>query len=323
LMLRSPGSPSRAPGSYSPVGDLNGGAPPLTASSASAASTDVVPVSADEDDDLFGATDITACGIHCLGGGVGRYGYVGKGGGEYKLETSYRYVGQGGDHGSAERSSSWLVAAPFGCCGVLLMLPLLWWWTFGHYDCDYHLDEWDSWTEEKIDYCCKYEEKGCSTNPYQSVTQRTQTTRRPTTTLKQLTSRPIADNKAVDLLVPAPPPPSPPADPFNCEIGAPDSWGQPEQHWCCVHRHLGCKVLPELPPPDPYNCAVGWSSWKAVWSIKKKNWCCNVHHRGCEDFGPRNGLNYDCSASYANWMVAWSDGKKDWCCKNEQKGCSP
>merc|ERR1719223_1965309 len=94
---------------------------------------------------------------------------------------------------------------------------------------------------------------------------------------------------------PTPPTTPPPrGDPFNCAIGAEDSWGEAKNVWCCRVHHKGCPhtyppvtlphtyppTMPPLPPTyppvfptalprpaDPYNCAEGYANWLVGWSV--------------------------------------------------------
>merc|ERR1719210_3161838 len=86
--------------------------------------------------------ECTACGVGCGGGaGNGALSYVGAGRGEYIQETTYKYVGQGGDFDVApQRNFTWIIT---GCCllSLLLLIPLLCWLLSGvstslPYDCE-------------------------------------------------------------------------------------------------------------------------------------------------------------------------------------------
>merc|ERR1719507_2037723 len=84
--------------------------------------------------------DCTACGVGCgSGGGNGALSYVGAGQGSYAQETTYQYVGHGGDFGRPKRDFTCIIT---GCCllSLLLLLPLLLWLLSGTstslpYDC--------------------------------------------------------------------------------------------------------------------------------------------------------------------------------------------
>merc|ERR1712151_448475 len=87
--------------------------------------------------------DCTACGVGCGGGaGNGALSYVGSGQGEYIQETTYKYVGHGGDFDVARprRDFTCIITT---CCllSLLLLIPLLCWLLSGvsssmPYDCE-------------------------------------------------------------------------------------------------------------------------------------------------------------------------------------------
>merc|ERR1712039_862900 len=70
--------------------------------------------------------DCTACGVGCGGGGQGSLAYVGSGQGDYIQETTYKYVGCGGDFARPRRDFTCLITT---CCllSLLLLIPLLLW----------------------------------------------------------------------------------------------------------------------------------------------------------------------------------------------------
>merc|ERR1740121_1813391 len=84
--------------------------------------------------------DCTACGVGCGGGGQGSLAYVGSGPGDYIQETTYKYVGCGGDFARPPRDFTCLITT---CCllSLLLLIPLLLWLLSGTatslpYDCE-------------------------------------------------------------------------------------------------------------------------------------------------------------------------------------------
>merc|ERR1719490_574632 len=96
--------------------------------------------------------DCTACGVGCSGGGPGSgaISYVGGGQGSYMQETTYKYVGAGGDF-DVVRPRRDFTCIITGCCllSLLLLLPLLAWLLSGvstslPYDCD----AGSTWEEE-------------------------------------------------------------------------------------------------------------------------------------------------------------------------------
>merc|ERR1719382_2254831 len=70
--------------------------------------------------------DCTACGVGCGGNGQGSLAYVGGGQGDYIQETTYKYVGCGGDFARPRRDFTCLITT---CCllSLLLLIPLLLW----------------------------------------------------------------------------------------------------------------------------------------------------------------------------------------------------
>merc|ERR1719384_1338984 len=85
--------------------------------------------------------ECTACGVGCGGGaGNGALSYVGSGQGEYVQETTYKYVGHGGDFDVARPRRDFTCIIT-GCCllSLLLLIPLLLWLLSGTsppYDCE-------------------------------------------------------------------------------------------------------------------------------------------------------------------------------------------
>merc|ERR1712056_57530 len=76
----------------------------------------------------MGGEDCTACGVGCGGGGGGALSYVGAGQGDYIQETTYKYVGCGGDFDVVRprRDFTCIITT---CCllSLLLLIPLLCW----------------------------------------------------------------------------------------------------------------------------------------------------------------------------------------------------
>jgi len=291
--------------------------------------------------------------VSCGGGGAGSGGlsYVGGGQGSYVQETTYKYVGCGGDF-DVVRSRRDFTCLITSCCLSLLLLPLLLWLLSGlgttslPFDCEKGFGNWEAlWSMEQEDYCCTTTGRGCTTRP---------TTARPVTQPITVPPTPFPTP------APTPPPtarpiirpnirpskPVPAGDPFNCAIDAEQTWAPEKKAWCCRVHHKGCPtqfptsppivapVLPVFPvqpvlpvrPADPYNCADGFSNWVAGWSVGKKAWCCKAHGKGCPPAAggcETTSLPYDCNAGYANWVAGWSVAKKAWCCSHGGKGCPP
>jgi len=274
--------------------------------------------------------DCTACGVGCGNGGQGALAYVGTGRGDYIQETTYRYVGCGGDFARPRRDFTCLITT---CCllSLLLLIPLLLWLcsvtpTSLPFDCDMGFAQWEeAWSPAQQRFCCATMGRGC-------------TTALPNTTPPPPPPTPFPTS-------PPTPPPTPlttqpttphgPVDPFNCAVDPENTWAPDKKEWCCRIHHLGCPQpiipiipvpQPTAPPADPYNCADGFANWQAGWSVGKKEWCCRVHGKGCNNQGGgcvTSSKPYDCNAGFANWMAGWSVAKKAWCCSNEGKGCPP
>merc|ERR1719166_870413 len=116
--------------------------------------------------------DCTACGVGCGGGGPGNgaLSYVGPGQGGYMQETTYKYVGAGGDF-DVVRPRRDFTCIITGCCllSLLLLLPLLAWLLSGvgttlPYDCDEGFPMWETaWSQAQQDFCCSTMGRGCTT----------------------------------------------------------------------------------------------------------------------------------------------------------------
>merc|ERR1719237_1796445 len=110
--------------------------------------------------------DCTACGVGCGGGGGGggAMSYVGCGQGQYIQETTYKYVGCGGDFDAVRprRDFTCLITT---CCllSLLLLLPLLLWLLSGtEIDCTTNAMTWEtSWSLSQKQYCCRTTGVGC------------------------------------------------------------------------------------------------------------------------------------------------------------------
>merc|ERR1719436_1920183 len=227
---------------------------------------------------------------------TGVLSYVGAGG-DYRQETTYKYVGQGaGDFEVVPvptnfRSNICLCIIPLL---LLLLVPLLLYLlpqlsaepvmttlppipaptpapempTTEPYDCNVK----GLWSLAQKGYCCKKYGAGCPTTPPPTPAPRP----------------------------PPPPPPAPatPPPPPNCAVGAPASWPLGKKTYCCIHHHIGCPTTPAPPPvpvtPPPYvpppvpvsqqimpvttscpfDCNAGFSNWQKGWSPAKKEFCC-------------------------------------------------
>jgi len=238
-------------------------------------------------------------------------------------ETTYKYVGCGGDFSRPRRDFTCIITS---CCllSLLLLIPLLCWLLSGMssslpYDCEAGFETSESsWSQAQKDYCCATVGRGCATTTLPTTT--------PTVPPTPFPTPPPTPPPTVQ---PAPVPPRPtaapgPVDPFNCAVGDYLSWDGAKQTWCCDHHHIcGQPTVPPR-PADPYNCQDGFANWQAGWSVAKKEWCCRVHGKGCPNQGGgcvTSSEPYDCEAGFANWNAGWSVAKKAWCCANKGKGC--
>merc|ERR1712087_646561 len=276
--------------------------------------------------------DCTACGVGCGGGGQGALAYVGHGQGDYIQETTYKYVGCGGDFARPRRDFTCLITT---CCllSLLLLIPLLLWLcsptpTSLINDCEAGFAQWETaWSPAKQEFCCETMGRGCP-----------QTALPTTPALPPPTPFPSTQPQTTPGTTP---PPTPPPTGHNCAVDPEDTWAADKREWCCRIHHRGCPQpiqppivvpvpqpvpQPIAPPADPYNCADGFANWQAGWSVAKKEWSCRVHGKGCPNQGGgcvTSSKPYDCNAGFANWMAGWSVAKKAWCCSNEGKGCPP
>lgn len=275
--------------------------------------------------------EATACGVSCGGGGKGAMNYVGGGQGDYIVETTYRYVGCGGDYDTVRPQRNFACLITTGCLlSVLLLIPLILWLctstpsTTAQFDCSM------ASTEMQMNYCC-----ATSGMAFAYCTPATAASTVP----PPPTPPPTTPAPPPPIIAPMPPPTSPPPtlpptppinvitttpcptappDP-NCAVGQWASWTAHKQHWCCQNHHICSGEATSPPPPaDPYNCADGFSNWQAGWAAGKKAWCCTNHGKGC----PGQPLpHYDCNEGLATWQHGWTSDKKQWCCTNEGKGC--
>lgn len=252
--------------------------------------------------------------------------YVGGGQGCYVQETTYRFVGEGGDFDLAPRRQNFTCVVAIGGCLVLLFLAAFFCWLLraDGYDCDADFHTWQlSWSDDKQRFCCAELGRGCQTTPLP-----------PPPRPRPPPPPPMPPHTPPTTRRPPPTTIPPRGDPFNCAFGLEATWKVPKKVWCCKVHHKGCPYAaptlnPNLPPADPYNCADGYANWVAGWSAGKKKWCCRVHGKGCPTQGggcapstPAVTLPpFDCAAGWANWERGWSIPKKEWCCKNGGKGC--
>merc|ERR1719412_1079951 len=269
-----------------------------------------------------GCDDACGAGAGCGPGydTTGVLSYVGAGG-DYKQETTYKYVGQGaGDFEMVAvptnfRSNMCVCVIPLLL--LLLLLPLLFWLlpqlsteptttlppmpvptpappvtTSEPYNCKSQ----GLWSFDKKGYCCKNYGVGCPTTP-------------PPT--------------------PAPRPPPPPPPPPRPVVRAPAP-------------ALPAPVIVSPTSPCPFDCNAGYNEWPMQWvkgwTGAKKIFCCKTVGRGCAtELPPPSGLPpsglpgeadtgpFDCNAGYHPCFHClkqqWSPTKLAWCCTNKNKGC--
>merc|ERR1711948_16245 len=157
--------------------------------------------------------DCTACGVGCGGGGQGSLAYVGSGQGDYIQETTYKYVGCGGDFARPRRDFTCLITT---CCllSLLLLIPLLLWLLSGTatslpYDCESGFAQWETtWSPAQQEFCCSTMGRGCTT----ALPETTPTPPPPT----PFPSTPPTPPPTPPVTRPATP--SGPVDPFNCAV---------------------------------------------------------------------------------------------------------
>merc|ERR1719476_900831 len=164
--------------------------------------------------------DCVACGVGCggTGGGNGALSYVGYGNGEYMQETTYKYVGCGGDFDVVRprRDFTCLISM---CCLLSLLIPFLLWLLAGTatslpYDCESGFAQWETfWSPAQQEFCCSTMGRGCTTalpEAPPTVPPTPFPTPPPTPPPTQPPTRPPA--------------PSGPVDPFNCAVDPENTW---------------------------------------------------------------------------------------------------
>merc|ERR1712154_296273 len=109
-------------------------------------------------------------GVSCGGGGGGGgLSYVGNGLGAYAQETTYKYVGFGGDFDVIRQRRDFTCIIPT-CCLLPLLLLLLWWLLSGLFTTSLPFDCTSGaanaqmmWSSEQQEYCCMTTGIGCTT----------------------------------------------------------------------------------------------------------------------------------------------------------------
>merc|ERR1712087_507761 len=192
--------------------------------------------------------DCTTCGVGCgNGAGNGAMSYVGSGCGEYIQETTYKYIGAGGDFDVVRprRDFTCLITT---CCllSLLLLIPLLCWLLSGltttlPFDCNEGFPA--VWPQDKADYCCLTEAKGCATTV-------------PTTAFPETT--PTQPPTPFPTMPPTPPPTPPPTlpptpgttvshgpvDPYNCAVDPESSWDEAKKNGAAEFTTLAAPQQP-------------------------------------------------------------------------------
>merc|ERR1712079_178358 len=128
--------------------------------------------------------------------------------GDYIQETTYKYVGCGGDFARPRRDFTCLITT---CCLLsLLLIPLLLWLLSGTatslpYDCESGFAQWETtWSPAQQQFCCSTMGRGCTTAlPETTPTQ-------PPTPFPT----PPPTPPPMPIIMPAPQPVAP-ADPYN------------------------------------------------------------------------------------------------------------
>merc|ERR1712038_309589 len=185
---------------------------------------------------------------------TGPMGYVGPGQGAYVLESGYKYVGYGGDHGRPKRDFTCIICLS----SLLLLVPLLLWLLWpqpdkcdqGYSSCDY-LGPFGSGIRAE---CCATKNICCEGPIIQGL------------------SAPVEQ-------------PPGPVDPFNCAIDFAQwktDWSAEKMLWCCAHHQRGCGQSSEGPPVGSYDCNSGFENFVKGWSSHKKYYCCTTAQKGCE-----------------------------------------
>merc|ERR1711979_48078 len=148
----------------------------------------------------------------CSGGNNnGNLYYVGSGQGDYVQETTFRYVGYGGDFSGARprRDFTCLVSLCLPL-SLLLLLPLLLWLFWSTDSCSDGVENWDyQWSKTKKARCCVETRGlyGCAAHI--------------------ATFRPTPG----------------PVDPFNCQNDLFEwqgGWSDAKKSWCCSIHGSGC-----------------------------------------------------------------------------------
>lgn len=203
--------------------------------------------------------DVNACGVGCGGqpGMGGEMAFVGYGQGEFATDTTYRFVGYGGDFSNVRRRRDFTCLICTALSLLLALLAVLWcFWPAD--ECEIDQVNWQyKWSPGKQRRCCALAGIGCST--------------------EQAT---------------AAPPPMGPVDPYNCADGFLNwaaEWSGQKKDWCCKIHRRGCDPSQHAAAPaNQYDCASGLANFVKGWSMPKKAWCCAHGGNGCPGSGDLN-----------------------------------
>jgi len=217
--------------------------------------------------------DCAGCGA-AQNGAAGPMNYVGPGQGGYILETGYKYVGFGGDHGRPKRDFTCIICLS----SLLLLIPLLLWllWPQEPDWCDTGYARCQRvWGIQQQSDCCSRRGMCCA--------------------------KPVVQPAPVQQQ------PTGPVDPFNCADdfdGWQSAWSLDKRQWCCKIHGRGCGSN-EFLPANSYNCDVGFANWVKGWSVQKKTWCCQNAQKGCIGSGDLSaaqaeGQGYGAGAQYGD-----------------------
>jgi len=197
------------------------------------------------------------CTAACVGcnpnpGMAGGMYYVGPCQGDYMAQSTYRYVGYGGDFSSVRRRRDFTCLLTTLLLSLALLFLVWWWWPVD--ECYVDQMDWQyKWTRARQIRCCARTGIGCKNGP---------------------TPQPG------------------PVDPFNCALGYLNwqaGWSTGKKSWCCKVHGKGCGS-PGPSQAAEYDCNAGYQNWVKGWSMNKKNWCCERQRKGCPGSGMENML---------------------------------
>lgn len=202
------------------------------------------------------------CGGFGCDDGSNQYGqmtFVGGGQGDFVQDSSYRFVGFGGDFSNIRRRRDFTCLICTALSLLLALLAVMWcFWPAATNECEVDAAVWKyKWDLGKQSRCCALAGIGCST--------------------VQATAAPA-------------PAPLGPVDPFNCADGFLNwaaEWSGEKKTWCCGVHHRGCGH-PAPAPAAQYDCNSGLANFVKGWSTPKKFWCCTHGGTGCPGSGQLN-----------------------------------